>query len=261
MTGTVLTDDANGVRTLTLNRPERLNALNDELLADFAAALDAAASDDSVRVILLRGAGRAFCAGDDLKDFADQTGGEAIARTYVDAIQVITRHLVLGEKMVVGAIHGWAVGGGFEWVIDCDLAVLAQSTRCFFPEITWGLFPTGAATALLPRAVGLPKAREMFLFGEKYTAAQLVEMGLAWKTVADDAVFDEAAAAASRIAELPRGAVRDLKRVLNRTGGLDVEGAIALETDATVRAFLDPEAAERVKEFTRYKKGPVSRPD
>ncbi len=250
MTGTVLTDDANGVRTLTLNRPERLNALNGELLADFAAALDAAATDDSVRVILLRGAGRAFCAGDDLKDFADQTGGETIARAYVDSIQVITRQLVLGEKMVVGAIHGWAVGGGFEWVIDCDLAVLAQSTRCFFPEITWGLFPTGAATTLLPRSVGLPKAREMFLFAERYTAAQLVEMGLAWKAVPDDAVFDEAAAAANRIAELPHGAVRDLKRVLNRAGGIDIEGAIALEADATVRAFLDPEAAKRVKQFT-----------
>jgi len=251
MTGTVLTDDANGVRTLTLNRPERLNALNDELLADFAAALEAAASDATVRVILIRGAGRAFCAGDDLKDFTDQIGGEAVARAYVDAIQVITRHLVLGDKIVVGAIHGWAVGGGFEWVIDCDLAVLAGSTRCFFPEIKWGMFPTGAATTLLPRAVGLPKAREMFLLGEIYTAAQLVEMGLAWKSVADDAVFDEAAATATRIAELPQVAVRDLKRVLNRTGGLDVEGAIALETDATVRSFLDPETARRVKEFTR----------
>ena len=251
MTGTVLSEDRNGVRTLILNRPERLNALNAELLSDFHAALTQAQAEDAVKVLCLRGAGRAFCSGDDLKDFEDQTRGEELTRRFVEALQDITRAIVLGDKMVVGAIHGWAVGGGLEWVIDCDLTVFAESTKCFFPEIKWGMFPTGAVTALLPRMVGLKRTREMILFGEQFGAAEALEMGLAWKVVPDAAVFEVAQETAERIAALPQGSVRDLKRALARAGSLDVEGALRIETEATIRSFLDPETAGRVSDFTR----------
>ena len=249
MAGTVLLDMKDGVATLTLNRPERLNALNDALLADLCAALDAALADEAVGALVLRGAGRAFCSGDDLKEIEHQTAGEAETRAFIEAIQDVTRRLVLGDKVVVGAIHGWAVGGGLEWAINCDLAVFAESTRCFFPEIRWGMFPTGGVTAILPRIVGLAKTRELLLLGETFGARDAHEMGLAWRVVPDDAVFETAQETAARIAALPRAAVRDLKRVLNRAGSFDIEGAMALETEATVRLFLDPETAERVKEF------------
>ena len=117
------------------------------------------------------------------------------------------------------------------------------------PEIKWGMFPTGGVTAILPRIVGLAKTRELMLLGETFSAAEAHEMGLAWRVVPDDAVFETAHETAARIAALPQAAVRDLKRVLNRAGSLDVEGALALETEATVRRFLDPETAERVKSF------------
>ena len=249
MPGTVLAETKDGVATLTLNRPERLNALNDALLADLLAALDAALADEAVGALVLRGAGRAFCAGDDLKEIESQTAHEAATRAFIESIQNVTRRLVLGDKVVVGAIHGWAVGGGLEWAIDCDLAVFAESTRCFFPEIAWGMFPTGGVTAILPRIVGLAKTRELLLLGETFGAAQAHEMGLAWRVVPDDEAFATAHETAARIAALPQAAVRDLKRVLNRAGSLDVEGALALETEATVRRFLDPETAARVKRF------------
>ena len=249
MAGTVLTGVTAGVATLTLNRPERLNALNNALLADLCAALDAALADDEVGALVLRGAGRAFCSGDDLKEIESQTAGEAETRAFIEAIQEVSRRLVLGDKVVVGAIHGWAVGGGLEWAINCDLAVFGEGTRCFFPEIKWGMFPTGGVTAILPRIVGLAKARELLLLGETFGAAEAHEMGLAWRVVPDDRVFETAHETAARIAALPQGAVRELKRVLNRAGGLDIEGALALETEATVRCFLDPETAERVKSF------------
>ena len=188
MAGTVLTEDRNGVRTVTLNRPERLNALNRELLDDLCAALDAALADEQVGALVLCGAGRAFCSGDDLKDFEDQTGGEAVTRSFIESIQTVTRRIVLGDKIVVGAIHGWAVGGGLEWTINCDLAVFAESAKCFFPEIKWGMFPTGGVTAILPRIVGLAKTRELMLLGESFGAAEALEMGLAWKVVPDDVV-------------------------------------------------------------------------
>ena len=249
MAGTVLTGITDGVATLTLNRPERLNALNAVLLADLCAALDKALADDKVGALVLRGAGRAFCSGDDLKDIENQTAGEAETRAFIEAIQDVSRRLVLGDKVVVGAIHGWAVGGGLEWAINCDLAVFAESAKCFFPEIKWGMFPTGGVTAILPRIVGLAKTRELMLLGETFSAAEAHEMGLAWRVVPDDAVFETAHETAARIAALPQAAVRDLKRVLNRAGSLDVEGALALETEATVRRFLDPETAERVRSF------------
>jgi enoyl-CoA hydratase/carnithine racemase len=249
MTGTVLSELANGVRTVTLNRPERLNAINPELLADLRDALAEANRHPDTRAILLRGAGRAFCSGDDLKEFEEQVGTEAETRRYIEDIQDITREIVLGDKMVVGAIHGWAVGGGLEWMINCDLVLVADGARFFFPEVSWGLFVTGAVTTLLPCLVGLQKAREMILLGEKFDAAQAVEWGLALRSLPESALFNEAHDLARRIADLPQGAVRDLKRILNRAGTLDAEGAMALETEATVRGFLDPETTRRIKEF------------
>ena len=108
---------------------------------------------------------------------------------------------------------------------------------------------TGAVTTLLPKLIGPQRAKELILFGERFDARQALEMGIAWKVVSDDALFDEAETTARRIVGLPEGAVRDLKRVINRAYHMDVEGAMELETDATVRGFLDPSTAERVAGF------------
>jgi len=245
----VLTEIADGVRTITLNRPARLNAINPGLLEGLVAALREANKDNATRAVILRGAGRAFCAGDDLKEFNQQRRSPGETRAYIEQIQAVTRAIVLGDKLVVGAIHGWAVGGGLEWLINCDFAIVAEGTRCFFPEITLGLFVTGGVTALLPRLVGLQKTRELILFGEHFDAQAALKMGLAWKVVPEKLVFGEAESVARRIAALPATQVRDLKRVINRALTLDIEGAMTLETDATVRGFLDPETAARVAKF------------
>jgi enoyl-CoA hydratase/carnithine racemase len=251
MTGTVLSEDAgDGVRIVTLNRPHRLNAILPELLDDLVAALQAADSDPGVRAIVLTGAGRAFCSGDDLKDFADQVGDEAATRAYVERIQDVTRAIVLGDTPVVGAIRGWAVGGGLEWVINCDFAIAASGTRFFFPEISWGLFVTGGVTELLPRLVGLQRARELIMLGERFDAAQAHGWGLVWKVVADAELMPVSLALARRLAALPPGPVRDLRRILARRGGGGLDAAMALETDATVRGFLDPETAKRIAAFS-----------
>ena len=248
MTGTVLTEDkGEGVRLVTLNRPHRLNAIMPELLDDLNAALEAANGDSAVRAIVLTGAGRAFCSGDDLKDFGSQATDDAGTRAYIERIQDVTRNMVLGDKPVIGAIRGWAVGGGLEWVINCDFTIAAEGTRFFFPEIAWGVFVTGAVSELLPRLVGLQRAREMIMLGERFDATQAKEWGLVWKVVPDEALLDEALALGRRIANLPSGPVRDLRRVL--VGQTEIERAMAAETDATVRGFLDPETAKRIGAF------------
>lgn len=238
----------NGVRTITLNRPEALNAMNGRLVREVALAFDEANADDATKVIIFTGSGRAFCAGDDLVEHS-HPGSEAEAREAIDAIQRATRAISLGDKVVVGAINGWAVGGGFEWAINCDFPIWAHSARAFFPELYWGMFVTGGVTALLPALVGLNKARELLFLGERQSADALHVMGLAWRVVPDDALLDEARLVASKLAALPQGAVCDMKRTLARTASADLEVAIKLETEATVRGFLDPETIERIKEF------------
>ncbi len=155
MTGTVVAENVgDGVCVVTLNRPQRLNAIVPELLEDLIAALDAADRDPGVRAIVLTGAGRAFCSGDDLKDFGSQAGDEASTRAYIERIQDVTRTMTLGDTPVVGAIRGWAVGGGLEWVINCDFTVAAAGTRFFFPEVSWGVFVTGGEASSPDHARG-----------------------------------------------------------------------------------------------------------
>jgi enoyl-CoA hydratase/carnithine racemase len=250
MTRVVLTEDAgDGVRIVTLNRPHRLNAIVPELLDGLIAALQAADRDPAIRAVVLTGAGRAFCSGDDLKEFGSQAASETATRAYIERIQDVTRAMVLGDTPVIGAVRGWAAGGGLEWVINCDFALAAEGTRFFFPELGLGMFVTGGVTELLPRLVGLQRARELIMLGERFDAAQAHAWGLVWKVVPDAALMPEALLLARRIAALPAGPVRDLRRILARRAGAGLEAAMVAETEATVRGFLDPETAKRVATF------------
>lgn len=244
----VLLETRDRVATITLNRPHRLNAMTEELVEDLDRALDAALRDAEVRVVLLCGAGRAFCAGDDLKEFESQIRSPEATHRYLGRVQDTVRKMFYGEKPIIGAARGWAAGGGFEWLINCDFVVLAEGTRCFFPEVSLGFIVTGGVTALLPRIVGLQVAREMILFGEKYDAQQLLALGLAHKVVPDEALMDESRALAARIAALPHGPVRNLKRVMNRALGLDFESVLELERETVLQGFLDPETQGRVRQ-------------
>jgi len=240
--------DANAVRTLLLNRPAQLNAMNRALITDVTRAFDDANADDATRAIVFSGAGRAFCAGDDRNEH-QHPACEAEAREFVDLIQDVTRAMIFGKKPVVGAINGWAVGGGFEWAINCDFPIWAESARGFFPEVSLNLFVTGGVTSLLPALVGLNKAREMLFLGERYDAAALLQMGVAWRVVPDEELMPAALEVATRLAELPPASVRAMKRVLNQSAAVNLERAMQLETDATIAGFMDPETTARLKDF------------
>ena len=234
--------------TITLNRPDSLNAMNRTLIDETADAFAKANADANVRAIIFTGAGRAFCAGDDRHEHRHPEN-EAEARDLVEAIQRVTDEIILGSKPVVGAINGWAVGGGFEWAINCDFPIWARSARAFFPEVSLNLFVTGGVTSLLPALVGLNKAREMLFLGEKYNAQDLLEMGLAWRVVEDENLIKEANSVARKLADLPSLSVQAMKRVLNQTAMNNIKAAMARETEATVEGFLDPETTRLLKEF------------
>ncbi len=240
--------DGHGVRTISLNRPKSLNAMNRQLIDDVALAFDDANHDASTCAIVFTGTGRAFCAGDDRKEHT-HPADEAEARDLVDAIQAATEAIVFGPKPVVGAINGWAVGGGFEWAINCDFSIWAESAVGFFPEVSLNLFVTGAVTSLLPALVGLNTAREMLLLGDRYSADELHRLGVAWRVASDDKLLDEATAVARQLAALPTLSVQAMKRTLNHAAATDLRVAMQIETEATVIGFLDPLTTDLLKEF------------
>jgi enoyl-CoA hydratase/carnithine racemase len=246
MTDTVRCEVTERLAVVRLNRPHRLNAINRELLADLAAALEEGQSDPEVDVIVLTGEGRAFCAGDDLKEFDDQVGDRAETTAYVESIQDITRLIMQRPKPVVGAINGWAAGGGLEWVANCDIAVMGETCRCFFPELALGVFVTGGVTSLLPSTIGLQRTKELIMLGEKFDAAAALNMGLVARVVPDDQVLATAMDVARRLAALPQPMLRRTKQVLNEGYTNTLERAMHIETEATVDGFLDPSTAGRV---------------
>lgn len=216
--GTVLSNlTGNGVRCITLNRPDSLNVMNLALINDLARAFEDANADPDTRAIILTGAGKAFCAGDDRRAHV-YPDSEQEARALVDAI-------------------------------NCDFPIWAESARGFCPEVSLNLFMTGAVTTLLPAMVGLHKAREMLFFGDRYDAATLADMGVAWRVVPDDRLMAEAQEVAAKLAALPSLSVRAMKRGLNLAAVPDIHRALQLETDATVAGFMDPETTRRLSAF------------
>lgn len=249
----VRVENSGAVSTVVLNRPERLNAISGDLLDDLHGALSEVNSNGACKVIVFTGAGRAFCAGDDLKEFEKQTESDASIRSHVERIQQITRDLMFNGKPVVGAVHGFAVGGGFEWMLNCDLVVASDDLVSFFPEMEWGQFVTGGVTQLLPQCVGYQRAMELWLLGERQTAQQLHSLGLVNRVVEREKVLDTALELAVRISERSAFSVSLLKRLLTTEFSTDLRRSLELEQAATVAAFATSEAARRVQAFATRK--------
>jgi enoyl-CoA hydratase/carnithine racemase len=234
------------VSIVTLNRPERLNAMSGALMTDLHQALVSAHADPDTRCIVFTGAGRAFCAGDDLKEFEHQSASAAAVADMCDQIQQITRDLMFGPKLVIGAIHGYAVGGGFEWVLNCDMTVAADNLVAFFPEMALGHFVTGGVTHLLPQTVGYQRAMELFVLGERTDAATLHRLGLVNRVVPLADMMDNALAMARQVADRSPMATGMLKRVMTTGLSNQLAGALELERQAAMACFANPDTAERI---------------
>ena len=174
---TVLYDVRDGIARIRLNRPHRLNAMVPQLMRDLHQAFQAAGNHPAVRVVILSGEGRAFCAGDDLKESARGHGGVAEIREFVNEIQQVTVDMKSMPKPIIGAVHGYAVGGGCELALDCDLVVAAEDAKFAFTEMGVGLFCTGGVTHFLPRTVGLARAKELIMTGEFFDGREAARLG------------------------------------------------------------------------------------
>jgi enoyl-CoA hydratase len=212
----VLVEDIGPVRRLTLNRPESLNALDARLLDALDAGLDAAATNQDVRVLVLRGAGRAFCAGYDLRGYTSGDPGDA-AQVYAGQESGAARMLRIHEypKPVIAQVHGYALAGGTDLMLACDLAICADDAWFGYVDIRFG---SAAVSMFLPWVVGLRKAKELLYTGnDRVGAEEAVEMGLVNRVVPRAALDQAVMATAEEIAKNEPVVVQLTKRALNRT--------------------------------------------
>lgn len=241
------------VSVVTLNRPERLNAVALPLLQDLRAALQAAQADADTRAIVFTGAGRAFCAGADLKDAApdgpEGHGAEGHGAQMGEATQHITRAIIGGPKLVIGAVHGYAVGAGLEWLLNCDLGVASDDLVAFFPEMQLGHFVTGGVTHLLPQALGHQRAMELLVLGERLSAERLHALGLINRVVPRALVLPTALDLARTVAERSPLATRLLKKALLGDSAA-LAAALQNEQAAATRCFDDADTARRIAAFS-----------
>ncbi len=233
---TVLVASQGAVRTLTLNRPAALNSFTGQMHRELRAALDAAAGDEAVRVVVVTGAGRGFCAGQDLAD-PEMTGGA------IDVGAVIERHyrpLALRVRSmpvpVIAAVNGVAAGAGANFALGCDFVIAGRGASFIQAFSKIGLVPDCGGTWLLPRLVGRARALGLAMSGDKLPAEEAQRMGLIWQCV-DDAELPAAVdALAARLSRMPSRALAETRRVLDEAMGLDFGDALALE--ATVQREL-----------------------
>ena len=245
MSGLVRVEVAGRVATVTLDRPEALNAISTELALDLAAALEPLGVDPGVGAVVLTGAGdRAFCVGADLKQRAsfDDQGWFVQREAFRRGFAAVRRC----PLPTVAAVSGFALGGGTELAISCDLVVAATDATFGLPEVRLGLVPAGGGTQLLARRVGRSAARDLVLTGRRVGAAEALALGLVDRVVPPGAVLSAAAALAAEIAANAPTAVRMAKWALEVGADLPLEAAMEVEDQAWRRAVLSNDRREGI---------------
>ena len=218
---------------ITLDRPDARNAYSEAMVTSLLAALDAAATDPSVRVIIITGAGRAFSAGGDLKRMRDKAGMFAggpvtLRQNYIAHIQRIPRAINQVDKPIIAAINGPAIGAGLDLTCMCDLRVAAQSARFGSTFVKVGLIPGDGGAYLLARTIGLPRALDLILSARIIEADEAERLGLVHTVVPDESLLEAARELGRPIAEHAPTAVMLAKRAAYRSYDLDLEGALEL---------------------------------
>jgi 2-(1,2-epoxy-1,2-dihydrophenyl)acetyl-CoA isomerase len=247
---------AEGVRTLTLDRPEKLNAVNDALASSLSSAVADAAAEDAVRVVVITGAGRAFCAGLDLSEPPTLPSSTRVERLDPYAwVGTWVHRVVTCEKPVIAAVNGPAAGAGFGLALACDLRIVAASARMTAGYARRGLSPDAGVSYFLPRHVGLARASDILLTGRDVDADEASRIGLATEVVPDDAFVDRVRAYATRLALGAPIAQALTKRLLVRSLDTELDVALRDELVSIKQCFATRDVAEAIAAF-REKRQP-----
>lgn len=236
-----------GVAIATINRPPA-NALARALILEVDALMDDVEKDDEIRVIVLRGAGRFFSAGADIKEFTEVSSGEEFSKLSASGQEVFER-LERFSKPVIAAIHGAALGGGLELAMACHLRFVADNAKLGLPELQLGLIPGFAGTQRLPRYVGMPKAAEMMLTSEPISGEEAAQLGLANKALSEDVLFDETLKVAKNIAKKSPIAIKAALEMLQYTKPSTYNEGVKAEAAAFGKVFVSEDAKEGIQAF------------
>ena len=250
-------DERQGYRIVTLNRPQRLNAFNEAMHEALSGALDQAVADKNCRALLLTGAGRGFCAGQDLSDRVPQPGqtrdtGAGLDKYY----NPLVRRLHALPFPTVAAINGVAAGAGCNIALHCDIVLAARSARLIQAFAKSGLVPDAGGTWLVPRLVGLARARGLALLAEPLSAEQAEQWGLIWKAVDDAVLMAEAEKLCAHFATAPTTALTLARCALDAAETNTLDEQLDLERDLQRAAGRTPDYAEGVRAFVE-KRAPV----
>jgi 2-(1,2-epoxy-1,2-dihydrophenyl)acetyl-CoA isomerase len=232
----ILTRREGAVAYLTLNRPDRLNSFTLAMLGELSEALSDLDGDDGVRAVVLSGAGRGFCAGQDLGDHEAVDDSRAIRNVVERHYNPVVRQIRALRQPVIAAVNGVAAGAGCSLALSCDITVATASAKFVNAFVNIGLIPDSGATYFLPRLVGQARALGLALLGEPIEAQKAADWGLIWKTVPDADFAGEVDALARRLAELPTAAIALIKQAINLSGHHSLEQQLATEAELQARA-------------------------
>jgi enoyl-CoA hydratase len=250
----IIYEKADNIATITLNRPDQLNALSSALFEELEAALDQADADNEVRVILITGKGSYFCAGLDLKESAEGSPASPFESSWTDKGPGLFSKLENLEKPVVVAINGAALGGGLELCLACDMRVASETAAFCFPEIDLAAMPGAGGTQRLPRLVGVAKAKEMIYFGKTVEGGEAYNFGLVNMVTPPEKLMDAAMAMANELASKSPVALKMVKMAINL--GMDVNLSAGLELEKRLGKLLSftDDTKEALRAFTEKRK-------
>ena len=254
---TLNVETADAICTITMNRPEVYNALNDKLTYELQDALKSADRAAAVRVVILTGAGKAFCSGQDLGDLKEKYVpgyvphlGNDLRKRYNPIVKRIREM----EKPVIAAVNGVAAGAGLSFALACDIRIASEAASFIEVFINVGLIPDSGSTFMLPRLVGLAKAMELCLTGDKVSAAEAHRIGLVNTVVPADALMEETHKVARRLAGLPARGIALTKRLLNESFDNDLLEQLEAEAFAQETAGMTEDHFEGVVAFVEKRK-------
>ena len=241
---------------LTLNRPDRLNAVSQEMYEALADTLESLKDDNDIRALVITGEGRAFCVGADLKSHHDDEKALEQRRVYVQAGQSVNRTIQTFPKPVIAAVNGHAIGAGMELALSCDLVLVSETAKLRFPELGLGTFVGGGTVYTLLQRVGMARAKELLLLGRFFTPQHAVAIGLANEVVPQEMVLPEALEWAREAAAKAPTSVAFAKQLLDEAQRLDHGTALEKEAEALLACMQTSDWREGIEAF--HEKRPPS---
>jgi len=251
----ILVEQQAGYRIITLNRPDRLNAFNDAMHVALLEAIDAAEADESCRTVMITGAGKGFCAGQDLNDRLVKPGEKMPPSTSLEQYyNPLVRKLRALPFPVIAAVNGVAAGAGCNVALACDIVIAARSARFIQSFARIGLVPDTGGTFFLPRLVGDARARGLALLAQELAADKAAEWGMIWRCVDDNALIYEARRICEHFSIAPTQGLALIKRALDASAGNTLDAQLDLERDLQAVAREIPDYAEGVRAFMEKRK-------